>query len=253
MKKKYGPETLSKLSPKPKWARYLITYASLFLGSTIAKTKVWGKWNLPKEGPYVIASNHFSIIDPPFFTYAVQKPVNFIAASDQEVDWWFMWAPFIYGWIPVDREKLSPSTIKKALAVLKKKEILGIFPDGGTDNDFLGQPKNGAVYLSTLGKAPIVPMAIYGAETAWEGLFKGIRPRVYVNIGKPFGPHNIIGSKKEKQKELKKIGLDMMCRIAALLPKNRQKEYKKNPLVKKYQLLNNYFPKDHLYYKKIKE
>tara|TARA_B100000073_G_scaffold209003_1_gene173360 strand:- start:190 stop:951 length:762 start_codon:yes stop_codon:yes gene_type:complete len=249
VKKKYGSETLSKLTPQPKWWRYLLTYVSMFLGSTISKTKVWGKWNLPKDGPYVIACNHFSIIDPPFFTYAVQKPINFIAASDQEVDWWFMWAPFIYGWIPVDREKLNPSTIKKALKVLKNKEILGIFPDGGAENDFLGKAKNGAVYISNLAKVPIVPMAIYGAETAWEGLSKGLRPRVFVNIGKPFGPYKMIGSKKEKQKKLQEVGNDMMCRIAALLPVNRQKDYKGKKLVKKYQALNNFIPKDHLYYK----
>ena len=253
MKKKYGPETLSRLSPQPKWRRYLLTYASMFLGSTVAKTKVWGKWNLPKKGPYFIASNHFSVIDPSFFTYAVQKPINFIAASDQEVDWWFMWSPCIYGWIPVDRERLNPSTIKKALSVLNNQEILGIFPDGATENDFLGKAKNGAVYLSTLAKAPIVPMAIYGAETAWEGLFRGIRPSVFVNIGKPFGPHKISGSKIEKQKKLQDIGLDMMCRIAALLPKNRQKTYKGDMRVEKYQKINNFIPKDHLYYKKKKK
>ena len=54
----------------------------------------------------------------PFFTYAIQKPINFIAASDQEVDWWFMWAPIIYGWIPVDRERVAPSTIKLAIQAL---------------------------------------------------------------------------------------------------------------------------------------
>ena len=63
----------------------------------------------------------FSNYDPPFFTYGIQKPVNFIAASDQEVEWWLIWAPFLYGWIPVDRKKLAPSTIKRALGVLKKK------------------------------------------------------------------------------------------------------------------------------------
>ena len=110
-----------------------------------------------------------------------------------------------------------------------------------------------AHYLSTQAKAPIVPMAIYGAETAWEGLFRGIRPRVFVNIGKPFGPHKISGSKIEKQKKLQDIGLDMMCRIAALLPKNRQKTYKGDIRVEKYQKINNFIPKDHLYYKKKKK
>ena len=243
-----GPEFLRTLRPKPLWWRHVLGYASLFLGGTISKITVKGKWHLPRNGPYVVASNHFSYYDPPFFTYAIQKPINFIAASDQEIDWWFMWAPIIYGWIPVDRNKLGPSTIKMAIEVLKKGEILGIFPDGGGLDDELGEAKNGAVYLSTLGNAPIVPMAIYGAETAWEDLFKGIRPRVWINIGKPFGPHKIKGNKIEKNKRLNKIGHQLMCRISSLLPENRRGQYLNDPSVKKYESENRIYPVEHKFY-----
>ena len=79
------------------------------MGSTLAKIKIRGRSNLPQKGPYVVACNHFSDYDPLFFSYAIRQPINFIAASDQEVDLVFAWAPYIYGWIPVDRKKLSPS------------------------------------------------------------------------------------------------------------------------------------------------
>ncbi len=242
MKKTFGPEYLSQLRPRSFSVRYFLTYVSFLLCSTVAKTKVNGRWNLPSKGPFVVASNHFSNYDPPFFSYGVQKPVNFIAASDQEVEWWLIWAPFLYGWIPVDRKKLAPSTIKRALAVLKKNEILGIFPDGGVNDTILGSPKNGAVYLSTVGKAPIVPMAIYGAEKAIENVLDGVRPRVTVNVGKPFGPFEIKGSKKQKDKSLHKIGTDMMIRIASLLPDNRQGPYYKNKKIKGYQFENRFIP-----------
>ena len=42
-------------------------------------------------------------------------------------------------------------------------------------------------------------MSIYGAETAIEDIFNGIRPRVHVNIGKPFGPFKIRGKRKKRQ------------------------------------------------------
>ena len=242
MKKTFGPEYLSQLTPRCFSVRYFLTYVSLLLCSTAAKTKVKGRWHLPLKGPFVVASNHFSNYDPPFFTYGIQKPVNFIAASDQEVDWWLIWAPFLYGWIPVDRKKLAPSTIKRAIAVLKKNEILGIFPDGGVNETILGNPKNGTVYLSTIGKAPIVPMAIYGAEKAIEQILEGVRPSVTVNIGKPFGPFQIKGSKQQKDKALKKIGADMMIRIASLLPEDRQGPYSKNKKIKKYQSENGFIP-----------
>ena len=212
------------------------------MGSLFGKIKIKGHHNLPKVGPYVIACNHFSDYDPLFFSYAIRKPINFIAASDQEVDIVFVWAPYIYGWIPVDRKNLSPSTIKKALKALKNKEILGIFPDGGVSYNLLSRPKKGAVYLSTVGNCPIVPMSIYGAEKAWEGLFRGIRPRVCINIGKPFGPFKITGSKEGKNKMLTKIGKDMMIRIAALLPNNKQGPYIGNSKIKRYQKENGFIP-----------
>ena len=50
-------------------------------------------------------------------------------------------------------------------------------------------------------------------ERAWEGALKGVRSRVCINIGKPFGPYKISGNKKKEDK-LNKIGHEMMCRIA---------------------------------------
>jgi len=107
------------------------------MGSTLSRIKIKGRHNLPKTGPIIISCNHFSDYDPLFISFAVRKPISFIAASDQEIDWIFAWAPYIYGWIPVDRKKLSPSTIKRSLSVLKKGRVLCIFPDGGVNYNIL--------------------------------------------------------------------------------------------------------------------
>ena len=137
-------------------------------------------------------------IDPTFFKYAVQKPISFLAASDRGENH-FMWFVFLYGFIPINRKQLAPSTIKLA-KVFKNKDILGIFPEGGQSMDAkLKDPKNGAVFLSSIGNVPIIPMAIYGGETTWEDIFNGIRPNVRINIGKRFGPFVLNGSKLERQ------------------------------------------------------
>ena len=218
-------------------------YASLLLCSATARIKVTGKWHLPKKGHCVIACNHFSYYDPLYFTYGIQKPLNFIAASDQNVEWYFMWAPIIYGWIPVDRKKLAPSAIKKAIKVLKRGEILSIFPEGMQTGRALQKPRNGAVFLSTVGKAPIVPMSIYGAENAWDDLFRGVRSRVRINIGKPFGPFEIKGTKQEKDSVLRETGRQLMCRIAALLPEGSHGIYQNEPSISAYQLENGFLPR----------
>ena len=132
-----GPESLKHFSPRASWIRKKLGYPALFIGSTIAKITVKGRWHLPKKGPFIVAANHFSYIDPPFFKYAIRKPINFLGASDQNIDWYFMWAPILYGFIPIDRTNLAPSTIKKAKKALKRGEILGIFPEGTSTSDSL--------------------------------------------------------------------------------------------------------------------
>lgn len=237
-----GPEHLKNFSTKSTFIRKNVGYLALFLVSALAKMTVKGKWHLPKKNGFIVASNHFSYVDPPFFKYAIQKPISFLAASDQEVEWYFMWALHLYGFIPIDRKNLAPSTIKKAKRVLKKGEILGIFPEGSTTSPVLRKPKNGAIFLSTIEKVPIVPIAIYGAETAWQDIFRGIRPKVYINIGKPFGPFEIKGNKKEKKKKMDLIGSEMATRIASLLPKNKRGTYKEDKRISLFQKENGIKP-----------
>ena len=237
-----GPEYLKTFSPRPQWIRKKLGYAALLMGSTIAKIKVMGRWHLPKNGPYIVAANHFSYVDPPFFKYAIRQPINFLGASDQTIDWYFMWAPLLYGFIPIDRNNLAPSTIKKAKKALKNGEILGIFPEGTSTSSTLRKAKNGAIFLSTVEKTPIVPMSIYGAKTAWEDLLRGVRPTVKINIGKPFGPFDISGSREEKTKQIEEVGHELICRIAALLPENRHGVCSGDPSIKKFQKENSFLP-----------
>ena len=224
-----GPNFLKTLTPRPFWIRKKLGYPALLLGAVLAKIKTNGRWHLPKKGPFIVAANHFSYIDPPFFKYAVQRPISFLAASDQEIEWFYMWVPLLYGFIPTNRKNLVPSTIKTARKALRRGEILGI-------------PKNGAVFLSTLEKVPIVPMAIYGAETAWEDFFLGVRPRVHINIGKPFGPFDITGTKEEKTKRMTNVGYEMISRIAALLPEEKQGVCQGEKTIATYQKENGFFP-----------
>ncbi|MBT3937307.1 MAG: 1-acyl-sn-glycerol-3-phosphate acyltransferase [Candidatus Marinimicrobia bacterium] len=240
-----GPEHLKTFSPRPQWLRKKLGYPALFIGSLLAKIKVKGRWHLPKEGPYIIAANHFSYIDPTFFKYAIRKPINFLAASDQTINWYFMWAPLLYGFIPIDRTNLAPSTIKKAKKILKNGEILGIFPEGSSTSDSLRKAKNGAVFLSTVEKAPIVPMAIYGAETAWEDLFRGVRPRVTINIGKPFGPFDVKGTKNERISKIETIGEELITRIGALLPEDKRGVCFGDTRLLGFQKENGFFPQAH--------
>ena len=141
---------IERLRPRPAFVRYFLGYLATFIVCMFTKTKVRGRENIPRKGPFIIIINHFSYVDPIFVIHAVQKPISFLAASDQKIKWYFIWAPFIYGFIPTNRKTLAPSTIKHATRALKGNEILGIFPEGTSTSSKLRPAKNGAAYLSAL-------------------------------------------------------------------------------------------------------
>jgi 1-acyl-sn-glycerol-3-phosphate acyltransferase len=193
----------------------------------LARTKVSGRRNIPRKGPFIIAVNHFSRIDPPLVIYAIRRPINFLMASDQTVESYLMWAPWLYGFIPIDRQSLAPSTVKRSLQVLKEGGILGIFPEGEATSKVLQSPKRGAVYLASISGAPILPVSIFGLDNVWEYWLKGVRPKIQIRIGKPFktAPRSTY-ARQSKEQFFKEIGDEMMYKIAALLPVEYQGRYK---------------------------
>ena len=85
-------------------------------------------------------------------------------------------------------------------------------------------------------------MAIYGAENAWKDFFLGVGPRVHINIGKKFGPFDITGTKEKRSKRMENIGYEMISRIAALLPEEKQGICKGEKTIAIYQKENGFFP-----------
>jgi len=229
---------LDSYSPSPKWLRYALSYLSLFLGTALAKIKIKGRWHIPEKGPYIVAINHFSMVDPAFVVYALQKPITFLAASESVFDWYYIWAAWLYGFIPTNRARLAPSTIKQAKNVLQKNEILGIFPEGASTDEVIRQAKRGVVYLSTINNTPILPVGIFGLEHVWRNWFRGNRPTVRIEIGKPFQPSDNTQNDNDKDRRLDLIGETVMCRIAALLPDSAHGAYKKDKRIVQFRKEN---------------
>ena len=223
------------IRPRPYWIQYLSTYIIFLLGLFVGKIKVKGRWNIPKEGPLVLASNHFGYFDPFLLVHGIRKPIDFIMQKELGIEPYFLFAPMIYGAIMIDRNKVGPSTVKESLKSIKNGKILGIFPEGGITSPVLTKAKPGAIYLAAMSKATILPVSVRGASKAWENIFRGVRSRIYINIGKPFGPFDIQGNKIEKTKKLENYSKEFMCRIAALLPEEKQGEFLGDPSISKYQ------------------
>lgn len=179
--------------------------------------KVKGLENIPKKGAFVLAANHESELDP-LILYAlimpkINKKLHFLAVerlfrSRLRMIVWRRWV----GAIPVDE-----NAIPESLELLKRDEVVGIFPEGEKTSAELIKPKTGVARIALESNAPIIPVGIINTSRILpmnERIPKRLGRIVRINIGKPIklGKHN----KKYNKRMLRKITDDIMSRIAFL-------------------------------------
>ena len=151
--------------------------------------KIKGRENLPKDGNYVIVCNHFGKADAFVLVSLYKQKIYFMAKKE-----WFS-SKFkaklfnCVGAIPVDREKADFTSVKKCIDVLKRGDLLVIFPEGTRNkvNDDLQEIKGGAGMIAFLSKVPVVPVAL-------KRKFKAFRKNE-LYIGKPFDYSEFYGRK----------------------------------------------------------
>lgn len=144
------------------------------------RLKIFGKENVP-DGGAVIVCNHFRALDCGVVAKIYGKDIGFLAKNElfknkllaKLIKW--------LGGIPVDRENPAPSSMIKALKILKNGGKLAIFPEGTrnkTGTNELQPIKSGSGFFAVKAKVPIVPVMM-------ERKLRFLR-RNYVIVGKPF-------------------------------------------------------------------
>lgn len=153
-----------------------------------------GQENIPDEGGAIFASNHLSFSDSIFLPLVVPRRMTFLAKSD-----YFngrglkgrLTAAFFkgVGQLPVDRSggTASNAALNSGLRVLRRGELLGIYPEGTRSPDGrLYRGRTGVARLALEGKVPVIPVAMIGTDKAQPtGKVIPRIMRIGVRIGKP--------------------------------------------------------------------
>lgn len=128
--------------------------------------EVWGSANLPKDGPVVIAANHFSHLDPPLIAINLDRYIRFLAVDELFAESKiFAGMLRFFGTIPIDRDGYPLAAMRETIRHLKSGGTVGMFPDGrrvekwGEDS-----PKRGAAWIAWMTGAPLVPVSIVGTQ-----------------------------------------------------------------------------------------
>ena len=176
-------------------------------GGVLWRLRAYGKRNVPRSGPLIVACNHVSNFDPPLLGSCCPRQISYMAKKELfEIP---ILGPTIraVGAYPVDRQGSATAAIKRSLEVLEAGGCVGIFPEGGRNVHGDKQPQTGVALLAALAKAPVVPACIIGSGRI--GRFAPIK----VAFGKPL---TLATDRKATREDLAKFTDDVMGAIWAL-------------------------------------
>lgn len=203
------------------WLYWTITYLPLRL---IYPTRIVNKKAFRTQGRVIYAANHTSNLDP-FIFKSHQHKFSYVVAK--HTLWNNKFTAHILnvtGGIPVNRQDVGVSTIKKVLEVLNSDQSLLIFPEGKRvhsleDTEAL---KNGMAMFAAKTNAVIVPAVFY----------KKPRPFVFnkIIVGDPISIEEYMVDGKvprEKYSEISNKVLSIMHTLQEKKPRVKRARAKK--------------------------
>jgi 1-acyl-sn-glycerol-3-phosphate acyltransferase len=147
----------------------------LFAGPYVRSTfRPWsrGLENVPSTGPAILASNHLSVIDSIFLPLVLSRRVSFLAKSDYFTGRGvkgFVIRNLLksLGQLSIDRSggKASEASLQTGLGVLRRGQLLGIYPEGTrSPNGKLFRGRTGVARMILEGHVPVLPVAMIDTE-----------------------------------------------------------------------------------------
>jgi 1-acyl-sn-glycerol-3-phosphate acyltransferase len=151
------------------------------------RMKFYGLENIPAHGPFIIASNHQSFLDPLFVGIRI-RPLCFMARDTLFKNRFFGPLLLSVNAIPVRRGQADIASIRHILEKLKQGMGVCLFPEATRTSDGkISQLKGGFTLLSRRGNAPVIPVLVDGAFKCWPRHKKLFKPgsKITVTYGRP--------------------------------------------------------------------
>ncbi|HUK81974.1 MAG TPA: lysophospholipid acyltransferase family protein [Verrucomicrobiae bacterium] len=183
---------------------------------------VYGATKLPDDGAFILAGNHVSFLDPPFFGLACKREAFYMAR-----DTLFrnpIAGAVLRSWncVPISRDRGDVGAMRTVLRMLGEGKAVLMFPEGTRSKDGkLQEARAGIGMVVAHARVPILPMRIFGTERALPRGASFPRPaRVTIVFGEPFMYPLPADFEKMRGEPLKalylEIAREIMRRIAGL-------------------------------------
>lgn len=204
------------------------------LVKTLTKFSVVNQERLPKEGGVLITTNHLSRLDTPILLAITDRDdlVAIVAKKYKEKPFFKWILEKVATMVWMDRTKTDLSAMRDAIDQLRAGAMVGIAPEGTRSRESTGllQGKPGAALMAARTSVPIVPIGIIGSEKINQHFLRLQRPPVTIRVGEPYTLPEM--DRDDRQGWLFRSTEEIMCRIAALLPKEYWGFYTDHPRLK---------------------
>jgi 1-acyl-sn-glycerol-3-phosphate acyltransferase len=156
----------------------------------IFRVRVHGREHVPRSGAFIVAPSHRSLFDIFFTGYVSRRRIRFMAKRELFQNRLLSWLVTTFGGFPVDRESVDRAAVRAAQAALAAGEPVVVFPEGTRHSGpVIGELFDGAAYLATRLRVPVVPVAIAGSEQILpSGKSIPRLHRVAIVVGEPVLP-----------------------------------------------------------------
>ena len=217
--------------------RIFLRWLVRFIINLVAKVEVSGYEHIPKEGNFVIATNHLGILDAPLAFYALDRWDIFIPVAEkwEEVPI-LRWLGKYFNFIFIDRFNPDIKALRKIIALMDEGNNLVIAPEGTRSRvGTMIEGRPGVSYLATRLGQPILPVAIAGTED--KVLFGNLKRLRRTHITVTAGPTFTLPPlpRENRDEALKQFTDEIMCHIALMLPEKYHGVYANHPRLKELQ------------------
>ncbi|WP_236244546.1 1-acyl-sn-glycerol-3-phosphate acyltransferase [Streptomyces sp. CC210A] len=188
------------------------------------RPRVEGLEHVPETGAAIVAGNHLSFSDHFLMPAVLPRRITFLAKQE------YFTGPGLRGrataaffrsagQIPVDRSgrDAGRAAIREGLEVLRRGELLGIYPEGTRSHDGrLYKGKVGVAVMALTAGVPVVPCAMVGTfEIQPPGKALPKIKRVSIRFGEPLDFSRFAGMEHEKA-VVRAVTDEIMYRILEL-------------------------------------
>ncbi|KUM31685.1 lysophospholipid acyltransferase family protein [Glutamicibacter mishrai] len=160
----------------------------------VCRAEVTGLENVPKEGGFIVASNHLSFFDSLIIQALTPRDVAFFAKAE------YFTTPGVkgklmktffesVGSIPVQRgeQAASVAALDSLVDIIEDGSGIGIYPEGTRSRDGkLYRGRTGVGWLALTTGVPVVPVGLIGTEKLQPAGSKGFKPaKFHIHYGEP--------------------------------------------------------------------